>query len=78
MTARSGSPILVVDDNAETTAALVAADVAIVAFTGGADGERAARAAGADWFVLKPDSETLERALACVTRGGLSVPTKTG
>jgi len=47
-----------------------AIDVTIVAFSGAAERECAARAAGADWFVLKPDSETLERALACVTRGG--------
>jgi len=45
-------------------------DVTIVAFSGAAEGELAARAAGADWFVLKPDAATLERALACVTRGG--------
>jgi len=38
----------------------------IVAFSGSSENERAARAAGADWFVLKPDSDTLEHVLACL------------
>jgi CheY-like chemotaxis protein len=37
------------------------AAVTVVVFSGARDRECAARAAGADWFVLKPDSETLQR-----------------
>ena len=39
-------------------------DVVIVAYTGWAHLEAAARAAGADAFVLKPDVDALERLLA--------------
>ena len=41
------------------------ATVTIVAI-GSRDGEASVRAAGADWFVVKPDSETLQGVLVCV------------
>jgi DNA-binding response OmpR family regulator len=56
-------------DSPEVIRRLKAHDASIVAFSRAADDEGAARAAGANWFVLKPDSDTLERVLACVMRG---------
>jgi len=41
-------------------------DTAIVVFSGSLASEPAARAAGADWFVPRPDRDTLERVLACL------------
>src|ERR1043165_5201959 len=50
-------------DGVDVIRTLKAADASmtIVAFSGSLASEPAARAAGADWFVLKPDSDTLKR-----------------
>ena len=41
----------------------VDASMTIVVFSGSLEAEPAARAAGGDWFVLKPDSDTLKHVL---------------
>jgi CheY-like chemotaxis protein len=54
-------------DGVDLIRTLKAADASttIVAFSASLEAEPAARAAGADWFVLKPDSDTLRHVLAC-------------
>ena len=55
-------------DGVDLIRMLKAADAAttIVAFSGALASEPAARAAGADWFVRKPYSDTLKQVLACL------------